>query len=145
MASVGLWRELSPPLMKQLEYPISGIVYTGHSLGAATALLCATHYKASFKKAPSPSIVTFGGPKLCNSALARHLRNEALEGCNILHLVHGKDPVLKNNEKQWASLGFEDVGIELHCKPHSPTVLSAKEAKSSKNFAWNILDHFFEF
>ena len=137
-ASVGLWKVLSQPLATQLR-DTTDIVFTGHSLGAATALLCATHYKSSFN-GPLPSIITFGGPKLCNSALARHLRNEALGGSNILHLVHYKDPVLANNAKLWDSLGFEDVGIELQCDPYSPKVLSEGES-SAGGFAWNILDH----
>lgn len=151
-ASAGLWRELSQPLMEHLNSATATtdeIIFTGHSLGAATALLCATHYNASFKGRgfPSPSVVTFGGPKLCNSVLARHVRNEALEGCDILHLVHSKDPVLANNRKLWDSLGFEDVGIELECDPNNPVVFSAGDNASDKkspifgSFAWNILDH----
>jgi len=144
-ASVGLWKELSQSLEK-LVTPESEVVFTGHSLGAATALLCATHYKASYKGKGNPSIITFGGPKLCNSVLARHLRNEALEGCDILHLVHSSDPVLVNNQKLWDSLGFENVGVELECDPHSPVVFRAGENCLPKkspfgNFAWNIVDH----
>lgn len=146
-ASVGLWKELSQKLMEQLgTTPTTDVVFTGHSLGAATALLCATHYNASFQGMPLPSIITFGGPKLCNSVLARHLRNYALEGCNVLHLVHSKDPVLANNQKLWDSLGFENVGIELECDPNNPVVYFEENAipkKSSlfSNFAWNIVDH----
>ncbi|KAL7536073.1 hypothetical protein ACHAXR_009845 [Thalassiosira sp. AJA248-18] len=147
-ASLGLWKELSPKLMEHIDLTsTSEVEFTGHSLGAATALLCATHYNASFKEGPLPSIVTFGGPKLCNSVLAQHLRNDALEGCNILHLVHSKDPVLANNQKLWDSLGFENVGIELECDPHSSTVYDAEESVPKKktslfgNFAWNIVDH----
>ncbi|KAL9187027.1 hypothetical protein ACHAXT_010747 [Thalassiosira profunda] len=143
-ASVGLWKELSQPLSKLLlDNSPSEVVFTGHSLGAATALLCATHYRASYSNQPSPSIITFGGPKLCNSALARHLRNEALEGSNILHLVHSKDPVLANNQGLWDRLGFESVGIELECDPHSPTLAEEGGGKQSLfgNLAWNIVDH----
>lgn len=143
-ASVGLWKELSRPLEK-LVSSNTEIVFTGHSLGAATALLCATHYNASYKNRASPSIITFGGPKLCNAVLARHLRNEALEGCDILHLVHSKDPVLANNQKLWDSMGFENVGIELECDPNNPVVFSAGENPPKKSpfrrFAWNIVDH----
>lgn len=162
-ASVGLWKELSQPLEKLLNGDDdTEIVFTGHSLGAATALLCATHYNASHKNqhlssssssssisppsTPPPSIITFGGPKLCNSILARHLRNDALEGWNILHLVHSKDPVLANNQMLWEKLGFEDVGIELECDPNSPVVFDAEDGKVPEKslfggFAWNIVDH----
>lgn len=143
-ASAGLWRELSQPLRDHLISSTSEIIFTGHSLGAATALLCATQFNVSFKEeCPSPSIVTFGGPKLCNSVLARHLRNNVLEGCNILHLVHSKDPVLANNKKLWDSLGFESAGIEMECDPYSPLVWDENALKSSVPMfpAWNIVDH----
>ena len=155
-ASVGLWKVLSQQIAEQLadDSSISSsseIIFTGHSLGAATALLCGVHYKASFcnnnkKGHPPPSIVSFGGPKLCNSILARYIRNDALGGCNILHIVHKKDPVLANNQKLWDSLGFENVGIELECDPNSPRVYFddtdvPNEKKSLFNFAWNVFDH----
>lgn len=157
-AAAGLWRELSGPLLEQVSgggAATTDIVWTGHSLGAATALLCATHYNASFGRegmsnSPTLSVVTFGGPKLCNAVLARHLRNEALGGSDILHLVHSRDPVLANNQILWDGLGWENVGIELECDPHSPIVFgddvrnraaSKKNASPFGNFAWNIVDH----
>lgn len=145
-ASLGLWRELSKPLKEHLDSSTTEIIYTGHSLGAATALLCSTHFNASFKEGPKLSIVTFGGPKLCNSALASYLRNEALIGCHIIHLVHSQDPVLANNKRLWDSLGYESVGTELECDPHSPVVLTVVEGAIKYppefgKFAWNIVDH----
>ena len=145
-ASVGLWRELTKPLKEHLDTSTTEIIYTGHSLGAATALLCATHFNASSKEGPTLSVVTFGGPRLCNSALASYLRNEALLGCQILHLVHTKDPVLANNKRLWDSLGFESVGTELECDPYIPTVYSVVENTPEfpfafGNFALNIVDH----
>ena len=153
-ASVGLWRQLGPRLIEILQEnsSISDLVFTGHSLGAATALLCSVHYNAATKTSlpgKLPTVITFGGPKLCNGILARYIRNEALEGSNVLHLVHDKDPVLANNQKLWDSLGFENVGIELQCDPKSPTVFcdddddneSSKKSSLFGNFAWNIIDH----
>jgi hypothetical protein len=100
------------------------------------------HYNASSKTKykPKPSIVSFGGPKLCNSSLARYIRNTALQECNILHLVHDKDPVLANNKQLWDSLGFENVGIEMECDPRSPAMVT-EEREGGGNFAWNIVDH----
>ena len=166
-ASLGLWRELAPKL-DEYEVGGKDVVFTGHSLGggknlllarfmffvsivslmplnytyifyAATALLCSVHYNASTHNKPKPSVVSFGGPKLCNSPLALHLRNAALQNCNILHLVHGKDPILANNQQLWDSLGFENVGVEVECDPNSPLVYDEKP--DGKSFAWNILDH----
>ena len=142
-AAVGLWKELAQPLMKEMEKtPPSSVVFTGHSLGAATSLLTAVHYQASNSGDIRPSIITFGGPKLCNSELARHIRNEALSKCNILHLVHSSDPILANNQKLWNELGFENVGIELQCDPNKPIVYYREDDAPRKGgIAWNIVDH----
>lgn len=148
-SSLGLWKELAQPLLSRIkkEEDVAEIVFTGHSLGAANALLTSVHFRTSMSSASSlsrPSIVTFGGPKLCNAILARFIRNDALEGSTILHLVHDKDPVLANNQKLWKDLGFVDVGIELQCDPNSPEVHTSAEEKPKSffsSFAWNILDH----
>jgi hypothetical protein len=161
-ASVGLWRRLGPHLMdvlKKQDQVYSDLVFTGHSLGAATALLCAVHYSATISKNDNddassmtttddyfaPTVITFGGPKLCNGVLARHVRNDSLEGSNILHLVHDKDPVLANNQKLWNKLGFENVGVEMQCDPKSPIVYTDDNNQPKRSFfgkfAWNIVDH----
>ena len=144
-AAVGLWKELAQPLLKEMESTsTSSVVFTGHSLGAATSLLTAVHYQASNSgdRVPLPDVITFGGPKLCNSELARHLRNDALSKCNILHLVHSSDPVLANNQKLWNDLGFENVGIELQCDPNKPIVYYREDDAPRKGgIAWNIVDH----
>ncbi len=164
-ASVGLWQKLGPPLLETLrrqpfDDEIKDVVFTGHSLGAATALLCAVHYSASQLDKDmanayiKPKIVTFGGPKLCNGNLARYLRNGPLQGCDILHLVHSQDPILVNNERMWRQMGFENVGIEMECDPKTPTVYcdenddqcAVNDAPPPKprlggNVAWNIMNH----
>lgn len=140
MASVGLWKEMSKSVINYLDSSISEIIFTGHSLGAATALLCATQYTNTFKEYLSPSVVTFGGPKLCNSIFARHLRQEVLKGCQILHVIHTRDPVLANNKALWDSLGFESAGVEVECDPYSPIVWDRQDP-SGTVFAWNFVDH----
>ncbi len=148
-ASLGLWKELAQPLLSRIkeEGGATEIIFTGHSLGAANALLTSVHFRTSMPSSSSlssPTIVTFGGPKLCNDILARFIRNDALQGSHILHLVHDKDPVLANNQKLWDDLGFVDVGIELQCDPNKPIVFTSAEEKPKSlfsNFAWNILDH----
>ena len=139
-ASVGLWKELAQPLMDQMDTTTSSVIFSGHSLGAATAVLCSVHYNTMSIGPGPPSIVTFGGPRLCNSVLARHIRNYALDGSTILHLVHSSDPVLANNQQLWDKLGFENVGVELECEPNEPIVVQDGVAPRKK-FAWNIVDH----
>jgi hypothetical protein len=163
MASAGLWKQIYQPLKEYLDstplYSTNStamtkteIIYTGHSLGAATALLCATHHQASFcTTVVVSSIITFGGPRLCNSVLARYIRNEALYNCLILHSIHTKDPILTNNQQLWNTLGYENVGIELECDPYHPRVYTTIEKEKSdaallmtnpfNNVAWNIVDH----
>jgi hypothetical protein len=165
-ASVGLWQRLGPPILETLkrqplEYEIKDVVFTGHSLGAATALLCAVHYSSTKLDADMkdswilPKIVTFGGPKLCNGSLARFLRNGPLQGMDILHLVHAQDPILVNNERLWKQMGFENVGIEMECDPKSPTIYcdddddqcavygtpAPKPPRMGMQVAWNIMNH----
>eukprot|EP00429_Kryptoperidinium_foliaceum_P002714 CAMPEP_0176026426 /NCGR_PEP_ID=MMETSP0120_2-20121206/12945_1 /TAXON_ID=160619 /ORGANISM="Kryptoperidinium foliaceum, Strain CCMP 1326" /LENGTH=312 /DNA_ID=CAMNT_0017359623 /DNA_START=152 /DNA_END=1090 /DNA_ORIENTATION=- len=165
-ASVGLWQKVGPPLLETLkrqpfESEIKDVVFTGHSLGAATAQLCAVHYMSTAKDLGNafikPRIVTFGGPKLCNGSLARYLRNGPLEGVDILHLVHSQDPILVNNERLWNQMGFENVGIEMECDPSSPTVYcdeddeqcavygapppNPKRPRFGMKVAWNIMNH----
>lgn len=141
-ASVGLWKVLAQPLMDQLDTTTS-VIFSGHSLGGATALLCSVHYN-TMCIGPSPNIITFGGPRLCNPVLARHIRNDALAGSTILHLIHSSDPVLANNQQLWDKLGLENVGVELECEPNKPIVFQddvAPKKKSPFQFAWNIVDH----
>ncbi|KAL7462454.1 hypothetical protein ACHAXS_002839 [Conticribra weissflogii] len=184
-ASLGLWKVLCPRLINVLnnrnQLTSTGnkienveVIFTGHSLGAATALLCSVHYNSYFRRRnnvdattiakqedattkattssyPTPTIVTFGGPKLCNTILARYLRTYALEGSQILHLVHDRDPILANNQKLWDSLGFENVGVEMQCDPYQVAVLDAsldgtkiimeKKRTFFGRFVWNIVDH----
>jgi len=141
-ASLGLWKVLSQPLLEEVSRLDSpSVIFTGHSLGGATALLCATHYTASTDG--RPTVVTFGGPRLCNADLARFIRNEALRGCDVLHLVHSKDPILANNQKLWDQMGFENVGIEMECDPLEPAVYCEETPVKGNPFsiAWNMLDH----
>lgn len=163
-ASVGLWQRLGPPILETLkrqplDVEIRDVVFTGHSLGAATALLCAVHYASTRSDMGDawilPKIVTFAGPKLCNGSLARYLRSGPLEGVDILHLVHTQDPILVNNERMWNQMGFENVGIEMECDPKTPTIYcdedddqcavygapAPKPPRLGMKVAWNVMNH----
>jgi len=132
-AALGLWGVLGPHLAGHQR-----VTFTGHSLGAATALLCAAHHSATATTSVPPSVITFGGPRFVNGAAARHLREDILRGSEVVHVVHNGDPILGNNQNLWDGLGFENVGDELRFADGDS--IEATEL-FYRGFAWNILDH----
>ena len=154
-ATEGLWKLLGPEL-EALENrgDYHRVVFTGHSLGAANALLCATKYQSGITKGdksvviPLEGVVTFGGPRLVNRALADHFDKGLLDSKSVVvrNYVHDRDPILRQNGPLWDSLGFGIVGSEVQCEPYEPVAYHSeqeKQEKASANLplAWNILDH----
>ncbi len=149
-ASTGLWKLLKKSLDELVDnQTYSSIVFTGHSLGAANALLCAIQYEASTTKSPNlptlTKVITFGGPRLVNIPLADHW-NSKLSSCRVQNFVHDQDPILRQNGPLWDSLGFGIVGDEIPCEAfrakayREPTELEEYNARDLP-LAWNILDH----
>jgi len=157
-ASYGLWKllqqELNSILHREQERDEGRtmsirLIFTGHSLGAATAQLCAAKYQSSqiscdisSIRIPLSGVVTFGGPRLVNRALAEHW-NKNLFCCAALsfkprststsltsspaagvvvvrNYVHWKDPILRQNGPLWDSLGFGILGKEVLCQHNQP-------------------------
>jgi hypothetical protein len=141
-ASLGLWRVLQPELENiwnddstQAE-PI--LTFTGHSLGAATALLCAVQHSGLQRcsrhgnRTTAASVITFGGPRLCNTPLAEywmtHCFSSGVKAASrsneviVANLVHSKDPILQQNQAVWDALGFAIVGQEVLCESERPMV-----------------------
>lgn len=147
-ASIGLWRELEPVLASVERSSTTNrrrdVTFTGHSLGAATALLCAYRRAESRRRtnddAAPPRVVTFGGPRLCDAAFAARVRARLGD---VTHLVHDRDPILANNQALWDAFGFENVGVERRCDPYAPRAWESHDDENSKdsNLAWNVLDH----
>jgi hypothetical protein len=100
-ASIGLWDVLQPQLYHQILHRVVDddddddgdvhLLFTGHSLGAATATLCGYQYmlerlgrttspssSSSSSLPPISAIVTFGGPRFVNSGMARYIRRVLL-------------------------------------------------------------------
>jgi len=146
-AAFGLWGCLVPELQKlqeerqEQQQQQKKLCFTGHSLGGATALLCAGHAAASGMNDVA-EVVTFGGPRVGDATFARHIDETLLVGATVRHVVHDADPVLANNKVLWDTMGFESTGEEIVCDPHSPTIYRSRdEQPSSGGVAWNILDH----
>ncbi|MBL4774740.1 MAG: lipase family protein [Mariprofundus sp.] len=82
-ATKRIWDDIEADL-KQLQLPDSGQLYvTGHSLGAAMAVVAGLMY-------PFNRIVTFGEPSVGN-----HLDQTMTLGCIHTRYVNGKDPVTR--------------------------------------------------
>ncbi len=158
-ASIGLWKLLLQNLTPIVQgnndnnnsssSKYSSIVFTGHSLGAATALLCATMYQTIIESPNFPrltGVITFGGPRLVNIPLAEHWNQSLFASCTVQNYVHAKDPILRQNGPLWDSLGFGMVGTEIPCEPFrakaywTPQQLEEYYSRDLP-LAWNILDH----
>jgi len=71
--------------------PLS-ISITGHSLGAALAILSAYDITTTFKNSPMVSVVSFGGPRVGNDKFRAQLEKS---GTRILRIVNSDDVITK--------------------------------------------------
>uniref|UniRef100_A0A5B7C4Z5 Fungal lipase-type domain-containing protein n=1 Tax=Davidia involucrata TaxID=16924 RepID=A0A5B7C4Z5_DAVIN len=71
--------------------PLS-LTITGHSLGAALAILTAYDIKKTFKHAPLVTVISFGGPRVGNRCFRRDLEKQ---GTKILRIVNSDDIITK--------------------------------------------------
>lgn len=71
--------------------PLS-LTITGHSLGAALAILSAYDIAATFKDAPMVTVVSFGGPRVGNESFRCRLEQT---GTKILRIVNSDDVITK--------------------------------------------------
>lgn len=143
-ASLGLWEAMEPTLDKLVaegEQSTTTVTFTGHSLGAATALLCAAQYATTNDNNKAYSVLTLAGPRLVNGILADHLQTTVLKNAaSVINLIHSHDPILRQNQPLWDRLGFEVVGDERLCEKDSVRVYETGEFKQDV-VAWDFLDH----
>ncbi|KDP28862.1 hypothetical protein JCGZ_14633 [Jatropha curcas] len=71
--------------------PLS-LTITGHSLGAALAILTAYDIKTTFKRAPLVTVISFGGPRVGNRSFRQHLEKQ---GTKVLRIVNSDDLITK--------------------------------------------------
>ncbi|WOK95358.1 hypothetical protein Cni_G04065 [Canna indica] len=71
--------------------PLS-LTVTGHSLGAALAVLTAYDITTAFKDAPMVTVLSFGGPRVGNASFRRWLEQK---GTKVLRIVNTQDIVTK--------------------------------------------------
>ncbi|RRT58544.1 hypothetical protein B296_00001349 [Ensete ventricosum] len=71
--------------------PLS-LTVTGHSLGAALAVLTAYDITTTFQDAPMVTVVSFGGPRVGNASFRRRLEES---GIKVLRIVNTQDVITK--------------------------------------------------
>jgi len=91
-----IWEELAPLLQRPGRW-----LYTGHSLGAALATLCAARRKPD-------ALYTFGSPRVGSGEFRRQL-----EGVPIYRVVNSRD-VVTSLPLPLTGIGFEHLGEQLY-------------------------------
>ncbi|KAK7394572.1 hypothetical protein VNO78_15103 [Psophocarpus tetragonolobus] len=86
-----LRQELATLIQAYAHEPLS-ITITGHSLGAALALLSAYDITTAFKNAPMVTVLSFAGPRVGNDKFRSQLENT---GTRILRIVNSDDVITK--------------------------------------------------
>ncbi|XP_058106585.1 phospholipase A(1) DAD1, chloroplastic [Magnolia sinica] len=83
--------EVGRILEKYKGEPIS-ITVTGHSLGAALAVLTAYDIRTCFRQSPLVTVISFGGPRVGNQSFKSHLEQQ---GSKVLRIVNTHDVITK--------------------------------------------------
>ncbi|XP_010544567.1 PREDICTED: phospholipase A(1) DAD1, chloroplastic-like [Tarenaya hassleriana] len=83
--------EISRLLRAYGDEPLS-LTITGHSLGAALAILTAYDVKTTFKQPPMVTVISFGGPRVGNRSFRRLLEKQ---GTKVLRIVNSDDLITK--------------------------------------------------
>ncbi|XVF79754.1 hypothetical protein PTKIN_Ptkin15bG0015000 [Pterospermum kingtungense] len=84
-------REVSRLLQTYGDEPLS-LTITGHSLGAALAILTAYDIKTTLKRAPMVTVMSFGGPRVGNRSFRCQLEKQ---GTKVLRIVNSDDLITK--------------------------------------------------
>lgn len=83
--------EIGRVIQRYTNEPLS-LTLTGHSLGAALAILSAYDITTTFKNAPMVTVISFGGPRVGNESFRKQLEQN---GIKILRIVNSDDVVTK--------------------------------------------------
>ncbi|EEF50250.1 triacylglycerol lipase, putative [Ricinus communis] len=83
--------EIQRLLQSYGDEPLS-LTITGHSLGAALAILTAYDIKTTFRSAPLVTVISFGGPRVGNRSFRQHLEKQ---GTKVLRIVNSDDLITK--------------------------------------------------
>jgi hypothetical protein len=144
------WFSLARPVLQAVsdlhaESPKAEILVTGHSLGAAQAVLAATELYYD-KGLPVTQVYTYGQPRVGNRAFRQFYNNGtskrqyAKPGASF-RVVHWRDPV---PQLPFNWLGFEHTSTEVWYNEHSSNFTvcdgSGEDPKCSRSLGLDLLD-----
>lgn len=114
-------KHLRNEILRYVTSEIKSIRITGHSYGAALAVLCATDLQYNFPDRDY-EVYLFGCPRVGNGGFARLYNKQILK---TFRIENGNDIVTKLPP---AILGYRHVGIKIHVgKKRIPLVYSLKD------------------
>ncbi|XP_072968120.1 phospholipase A1-Ibeta2, chloroplastic-like [Typha angustifolia] len=97
-------------LLEKYEGEELSITVTGHSLGAALALLVADKVSSCSPQMPPIAVFSFGGPRVGNRGLAERVKGR---GVKVLRVVNAHDVVTRVPGVLPRKDGYTHVGMEL--------------------------------
>ncbi|KAG9452159.1 hypothetical protein H6P81_005063 [Aristolochia fimbriata] len=121
-------------LKRYKDEPIS-ITVTGHSLGAALALLTAYDLTMTFRgspDAPPVTVYSFAGPRVGNESFRRHVERH---GSKVLRIVNSQDVITKV-----PGIVLDDDDDVERCRRWSGSHLPAEILKSLLEARWDYAD-----
>ena len=113
------------PIAGALREPPHALLFTGHSMGGALALLCADRVRSELGVAPA-AVFGFGMPRAGNAAFSKRIN--AAFGQRVYRFAHGRDLVPSVPP---ALLGYRHAGRYLACARHGRFDLAALSAAPS--------------
>ncbi|KAJ2742660.1 hypothetical protein GGI20_004325 [Coemansia sp. BCRC 34301] len=132
-------------LLAEPEYTV---VFVGHSLGAAQAVLAYADFclVASRELCGRARLVTFGAPRVGNSHFARLVGDHGSPGIRALRVVHGSDIVAQLPRSLPLLHGqYVHSDREVWIRDDALTLCGAGEdpqcSASTHVWQWNMLDH----
>lgn len=112
------YRAIRPRIHTLIPPGACRVMVSGHSLGAALAVLCAVDIQYNFPH-KDVEVYLFGCPRVGNRAFARSYNKRVFK---TLRVTNGNDIVTKVPPALW---GFRHVGIDIHVgAPRLPFVVS---------------------
>ncbi|WFD37062.1 uncharacterized protein MJAP1_000003 [Malassezia japonica] len=124
------------------KYNETRVTVTGHSLGAAMALLAAAHYEQTLKDGSVANVFTFGQPRTGNPAFANAMDDKFLG--KLFYVVNGQDWVPHMPPRDW---NFQHPSGQVWINPPNSqnwTFFPGQEDSNGANSVdpiWTFQDH----